>query len=191
MRLKLSTEQFPVYVIIETLIDTWSYYFQIEECRRLNCDPDLSKCYYSPGPIPRINPVTHNYDDYEDDKWKIDDKNLFTTFDEAEHYCNANNINGRHRYEVAKLYLNKRIKLPSKNVNYGKELMVLLDMEYSTPRIAAMAPYFKILDILKLPRWMDVEQRSNGGYIILPLKTFNEQFEIQIRPEYLHELTAE
>lgn len=75
--------------------------------------------------------------------------------------------------------------LPNGNTNYSGEPMVLLDMTEDQPKVMYVDMYFMVLKKLGNPWWMDIEQVTNGRYIIMPLESFYEQFNVQLAPQYL------
>ena len=174
MKLKLSTEQFPLYVLLKKKLD----HKDKENTVWLNNDP-----------LPRINTETFKYSGSDENgRIKINhtlaEYRLYANYDACEDL--RNNLMGQNTLETVELFVNKRIQLPDGSTNYSSDPMILLDMSGSQPRIVGIHMYLMLLQKIGMPFWIDIELYTKGKYIIMPLATFEKQFSIQLKPEYLN-----
>lgn len=188
MRLKLSREQFTLYALFEKR-NNFETRKKLLDRQNHGEEVDFTQCWESYGPVPRINLETLKYSNDGTGKvpnvHKLAEKRLYTTFEEAEALRTRFMKSDQITMETLEIPVNKRIQLPEGNTNYSGEPMILLDMTNPMPHIMYVHMYFELLSKLGVPCWIDIEMWSKGRYVIMPLETFEKQFSIQVRPEYI------
>lgn len=182
MKLKLSTEQVPVYAIFNKRFDQ-------KRCSEFAKTHVAKEEYYLPNePVPRFDLSTMSYPENKKQKhWTMSKPIVYTEMGEAESILQI--CENPKFVEVLGFYVNKRV-MPEGSSFQAEQMVWLFTSSYGI-EIYGVGLYLELLQKAHLPLWADMELLSRGTQIIMPMSKFQEQFSIEVKPKYLEELTAE